>query len=65
VKNQGGLTRRRLAAALALPLAARPETPRQDRRQETDRHKAVRSAAAKLRRAQPGKNVSPAFRFIP
>lgn len=65
MKSQGGLTRRRLAAALALPLAARAETPRQDRRQEADRREPVRSAAAKLRNARPGKNVSPAFRFIP
>jgi hypothetical protein len=65
VKNQVTLTRRRLAAALALPLAARAQTATQERRDEEARRAPVMSAAARLRRMRPGKTVSPAFRFIP
>jgi hypothetical protein len=65
MKAPARLTRRRLGAALALPLAAaagKAEPLDQQQQQRTGR---VKSAAAKVRKARIGKNISPAFRFIP
>lgn len=65
MKTPVQLTRRRLGAALALPFAAaagKTGQPAQARARPPAR---VRAAAAKVAGARPGKNISPAFRFIP
>ncbi len=65
MKTPVRLTRRRLAAALAAPFAAAPATNAQPQQDGARRPGRIREAAAKLMAARPGKNISPAFRFIP
>jgi len=65
VKKPVRFTRRRLAAALAVPFAAVPAETKQPSQIEARHPGRIRDAAAKLMTERPGKNVSPSFRFIP
>jgi hypothetical protein len=58
------LTRRRLGAALALPLAAAAKAGPHRPELQPPRER-IQSAAERLMRSQAGKNIAPAFRFIP
>jgi len=65
VKPPARLTRRRLAAVLALPFSAAQAKAGQPAQAGARQPGRIRDAAAKLMAARPAKNISPSFRFIP
>lgn len=65
MKKKAGITRRRLAQVIGAAAAVKGGATGARAQTGEGRPGRLRAALEKVRRAAPGRNISPAFRFIP